>query len=153
MNINWRFITALVLMQILSTVAHADKAIYRCKDSSGKIVYQQYNCNEDQIVAGVDVLKTWRDLRALSSKGKVTLSLLTGDKENIKACESEMESFNQQLESMRVRVDAFSDQQELQEAYSFLIACGECRSSAMSNCMMADHFLQRATQSLSKVAN
>lgn len=143
----------LILLLLFSGFSYADKAIYRCKDTSGQFVFQQYPCAENRLAANNDVLAVWKELRALSSKGKYTLSLLTGDIDALRVCEAEMELFGEQLKQLMPRLRNFSEQTELVEAYQFLQACGDCRSSAVANCAMADHFLQRAAQRLSRVAH
>lgn len=127
------------------------QTIYRCKDSSGKIVFQQTACDEKHIAGNTEALQIWRQLRVLSARGRENLSTLQPEVESIARCQSKMEIFQADVAKMRPQVAAQSRKHpNLGLALSSLAACGECRSSAVSNCTLADQYLEKALVKLNE---
>lgn len=147
---------SLLLFSLLTTsvsVAASNKAqtIYRCKDKAGHIVFQQYACNENQINSKSPAYQLWRDLRMQSSLAKKILAGLGADVASIKQCQNEMNDFHQDLINFQPRVLAMArTHEELLQAWKLLQVCGECRTSAVSNCILADQQLQKTMAKLTE---
>jgi len=139
-----RGVIALICCTVFSVALYADnQTIYRCKDKAGRFVFQQYACSEDGISDRSPAYPVWRDLRIQSAQAKKTLAALGADVESIKQCQRAMKQYQQQLSTHRSKLQSLArDYEELVKAFGLLQECGECRSSAISNCQLADQQLE-----------
>lgn len=144
-----RLITLLLLCAFTAELMAAQ--IYRCKDNKGQWIFQQYACSEHQIADGSQTYQLWRTLRVQSSQAKKILSSLSGEVDSIKQCESEMLKFQQGLQQLQPKVTAYSRSYvEFGQAWQYLQECGQCRSSAVSNCVIAEQYLKRLVSKLTE---
>lgn len=146
-------IRLLLLLTVFVSVAAAasskNQTIYRCKGKAGQSLFQQHPCSENQISSGSPAYQLWRDLRVQSSQAQSILAGLGADVESIKRCQRGMQAHQQALVAIRPRINAMArDYEELLKAANLLQACGECRTSAMSNCILADQELQKTMSKL-----
>lgn len=139
-----------VLLLGLMQPAWASK-IYRCKDNSGRVVFQQTACDEGRIAGNSQAHQVWRQLRVISAKGRDNLSTLQGEVESIAACERNMKRFQGELDNLRGQVVQLSRKHlYIGRAFGSLEECGVCRSSAISNCTLADQYLDKALAKLNE---
>lgn len=146
-------IRLLLLLTVFASVAAAasskNQTIYRCKGKAGQLLFQQHPCSENQISSKSPAYQLWRDLRVQSSQAQSILAGLGADVESIKSCQRGMKAHQQALVAIRPRISAMArDYEELLMAANLLQACGECRTSAMSNCILADQELQKTMSKL-----
>ena len=60
-------------------------AVYKCRDkTSGRMIFQQSPCGQKNVVGGTDAHQLWREMRQLSTDGRLILSSLGGDVESIR---------------------------------------------------------------------
>ena len=127
-------------------------AVYKCRDkTSGRMIFQQSPCGQKNVVGGTDAHQLWREMRQLSTDGRLILSSLGGDVESIRVCQVKMERFGRKVRALKGRVRAVEKRNpHLAKAHVFLGECAVCRSSAESNCIAADRSLVKAVNQLSE---
>jgi hypothetical protein len=141
----------LVFMFLFPLLGNAASKVYKCKDATGRIVFQQVACNESQITGNSSAHDLWRKMRALSSEGKNILAVLGADLESIKQCNRSIETFNSKVEELTPAVRQVGRQYpELVKAHTYLKDCGVCRTSSEANCRTADKYLNQAVSKLTE---
>lgn len=141
----------LSLLPVAQVQAKQESTIYRCRDASGKLVFQQVACDESQVSGNTLAHQLWRKMRVISSRGRQILEALGADVESIQACQKSMVSYQRDLQQLRVQVSQQSRKHpDLVRAFTSLEACGVCRTSAVSNCTLADQYLDKAMARLTE---
>ncbi|HEY9032319.1 MAG TPA: DUF4124 domain-containing protein [Pseudomonadales bacterium] len=146
-----RVLTVLILVQVLLSASASANTIYRCKDASGRMIFQQVPCAEDQITGNALPQQLWRQMRGLAAEGEKILNNLGADVESIKQCQASMQSFQQKLDALRPQVGQVArGHPDLLKAHSALGNCATCRTSAIANCSLAKDYLDRAMVKLTE---
>lgn len=141
----------LSLLPVAQVQAKQESTIYRCRDASGKLVFQQVACDESQVSGNTLAHQLWRKMRVISSRGRQILEALGADVESIQACQKSMVSYQRDLQQLRVQVSQQSRKHpDLVRAFTSLEVCGVCRTSAVSNCTLADQYLDKAMARLTE---
>lgn len=131
--------------------AQAGSTVYKCKDKSGKVVFQQVSCDESNVTGDSSAHVLWRKMRGLSLEGKNVLASLGADIESIKQCNRDISVFNSKVEALTPEVSRLDRQHTyLVKAHSYLKDCGVCRTSAEANCRTADKYLDKAVSKLTE---
>lgn len=148
------FTLLLLLLLVLPMASYASnkgQTIYRCKDANGRLVFQQVACDESQIIGNTPAHRLWRQMRVMSAQGRKVLASLGADVESIQACQNDMVRYQRNLQPLRPQVAQIARQHpDLVRAYSSLESCGVCRTSAVSNCTLADQYLEKAVARLTE---
>ncbi len=141
----------LILCGMILPVQADSSAIYKCKGSNGKMVFQQTPCDEKSITGNSPAHQVWREMRVMVSKGSDNLTSLGASVESIKQCKRNMEVFKSELESIRPKVAKVSRQHpNLAKAFTYLEQCAVCKTSAESFCHSADKSLDEAMVNLAE---
>ena len=140
-----------LILSVLSLPVLAGSSVYKCKDTNGRIVFQQTPCSEANIVGDSDVHKMWHEMRALSAEAKFAIATLGADVESIKQCKRAIAVYNEKVDALLPEVNKYAkDYEELLKAHGYLKDCGMCRTSAEAYCRRADHYLDLVASKLTE---
>ena len=142
--------TLLLGLLVVNSASHA-QTVYRCQTPDGHTVFQQVPCGERDVAGDTDAQKLWREMRVLAGEGNQIISELGPTAAAIAQCENAMQTWQSKVQTLRFRVSEVAGQHpDLARAFGALQDCAYCRSSAASNCMLANRYLDRALSKLSE---